>query len=116
MYRAYFDIIYWPKVITDFMQSADVFGLGRVVWEMQSISVWYKREITFESATSIMRNIIKWFEASGNIVSYVNLKKIQNNNIIELNQWIVEPYINEKVKTVSNWENFYLLNDIIKWL
>ena len=101
---------------TAFMQACDVFEKTKVLGENRILTANFKEgeKVSLERTRNLIEPIKLAVEQSGEIVSFVYVLEIQEKNIITQNNGEVLPYINKKVKCVSNGKNFFVLSNWIE--
>jgi len=112
--KATFNMISWSKKITNIMSSCDMFGRWRVMWEESFFSIIYKKNIWFKDVEKIIPVIVEAYKQQWQIVSFLHLQNISYEDTIIKNNNKIKPYINKKVKTISNWRTWFLLSEFTK--
>ena len=108
-------IISGNKMMTKFMQCADTFEQGKVLGEVNIITVNYKEneKLTLKRAELIIYATKKALEDS-EVVSFVHLVEIKIGNKIIKNQGEILPYINKEVRIISDGSKWFVLARFIE--
>jgi len=112
--KANFEIIIWDGKKTELMKAWDLFECGKEVWEAFNISITYKKDIWFKDVEKIIPVIVEAYEKQNQVVSFLHLQNISDEETILKNNNKVKPYIKKWVKTISNWRTWFLLSEYIK--
>ena len=111
--EANFEIIVWDRKMTQLMKAWDVFESWKVMWEIKSVSLSYKKSVDFKYVKKIMPTLVEAFEKQNQIVSFLHLVNLSDKNTIIMNEKI-KPYINPDVQTVSDGKTWFVLSTYIK--
>lgn len=111
-------VIAGEKKITKFMQACDVFSNDKVIGIRYTVTMNFtngmvksKRKKFFEI---IVENLKKNYETEHKcIVSLVHIKSYQQGNTVTINDGWAKPYINKKVRQISDGEVFSMFHDIL---
>ncbi len=108
-------IISGSKLLTNFMQCADVFEKSKVIGTVKIITVTYneKEKASFKRASLLIEPTRKSLE-DDEVVSFIHVLEITNGNVTIKNQGEIIPYINKKVRCVSDGHKWFVLSDFIK--
>lgn len=109
-------VISGSKMMTDFMQCADVFEKSKVIGSLKTISVSYKegQKVSLERTKLLIDSTKKALEAAGELVSFIHVSEVQNNNVVIKNQGEIAPYINKEVRCISNGKHWYVFSKFIE--
>lgn len=109
-------IISGDKLMTEFMQCADVFEKSKVLGTVKYIDVSYKKgEIaSLERVSLLIDAIEKVLIESKKIVSFIHVVEIKNGNVVIKNTGEITPYINKDVRCISDGYKWGLLSDLIE--
>lgn len=117
MKKAHFILIAANEWHNKFMIRADLFEAGKVLGEVQHITVDYKEEVelTLERAAQLL-TAMDAKEVKGLIVSFMHLASIEIDEKITYNDGAIKPYWNKMVRIVSSGGKWFMLHDFVKWL
>ena len=123
MMKAIFKVILGDKQKTKFMQACDVFESSKVLGEFDDdgglieaiIEFKEGEEVSLERAGKAINTLKLAFEQEGSkIVTLIHLSHIMKGNSIIPNDETIAPYVNKKVRMVSNGKKFGMLHDLLK--
>ncbi len=111
-------VIAGEKKITELMQACDMFSKDKVIGERHLVILEFtngvvksKRKVFFDI---IIKNIKENFETEHqSIVSLVHIKSYQQGNTVTINDGWAEPFINKKVRQISDGKNFSMFHGIL---
>jgi hypothetical protein len=108
-------VISGNKMMTKFMQAADVFEESKVLGTVKYITANYKEDekLTLERAAKII-DATKQALEEDEVVSFVHLMGIQIGKKVIKNQGEIIPYINKEVRCISNGEKWFVLARFIE--
>jgi hypothetical protein len=114
MKTAEFIVIAGRKDIDDFMKAADLFH-GKNLGEIETITISYKESetLSLERMEKLIPVLKEGFEKTGQIVSFIHLISIRNNDNITLNS-IVKPYVDKSVREISNGKKSFVFKHFIE--
>lgn len=96
-----FVTIYGQKIMTDMMQAVDMFESWKVVGKVRTIVITHEDEsLPPERIEFIIRSLKSALEQTGHIVSLIYYPN-------------VTPYINERVKVVSDGNKWGVLHNLL---
>ena len=110
-------LILTPKMISRFMQAADVFDNGKVIGEIKEISIDFKEgEIVDFSRIEKLFPVLKTaFESESQYqVQLIHAEQIESEDNILKNNKKLLPYFNPKVRQISDGSKFFLFCDFLK--
>lgn len=116
MKKAVFIVIYSRKDIDSFMKAADLFN-GKNLGTVHEVTVEYNDNIklTLAHAKKNINRIKGALEKSGQIVSFIHLRQIQNGDTIKLNTKIL-PYYDSKAREISDGHKAFIFKNFIEWV
>lgn len=114
MKNAEFIIIHGIKNLDSFMKAADLFN-GKNLGTVEHLTIIYKETeaISIERAGKVIPYLKEGFEKAGEIVSFIHLVQIRNNDDITLNSKI-KPYVDMSAREISNGYKSFVLKHFIE--
>lgn len=118
LYTAKIIIIVGDSTKTKFMQAADLFTKDKVLGKQHEIEVKFEMpefKWEFDYAQTLVDRIAELFMKDKKfILSFVHLFSVKNDEVIMFNNNKVKPYINKKVRQISNGNKFYIFANYLK--
>ena len=105
------------KRTTKFMQAADVWEKFKVHGVVQQVHVEIecKEDVIYKVAAAYLLHIVKSYEETGHICSFVHLVRIVNGDTIHLNTQGKVPYWrNREVRAISDGKKWGMLEECVE--
>jgi len=117
MKKAHFIMIAASAWSNKFMIACDLFEMGKVLGEVQHITVDYKEDavVNMERAAKLV-TALEGAEVKGLIISFMHLASIQIDEKITHNDGSIKPYWNKQVRIISTGYKWFMLHEFIKRL
>lgn len=108
-------VISGDKMITKFMQCADVFEESKVIGNLHILNISYKKneKVTLQRAGKLIDEIKKGLEEK-EIVSFIHVMEVTNGNVTIKNRGEVLPFINKNVRVISDGHNWFMFHKFIE--
>jgi len=110
-------IIAAPAHMNHLMKAADLFDEGKVLGDIQWISITYEEGVAID-----LERAYKLVEAWQNveekefIISLVHLVSVDVGDVIIFNKGKLKPFWKKDVRIISNGNKFFMLDDYIRHL
>lgn len=114
MKNAEFLIITGRKDIDNFMKAADLFH-GKNIGIIDTVIITYKESetLSFERMEKLIPILKSGFEKVGEIVSFIHLVQLRNNDNITLNS-TVKPYVDMSAREISDGHKSFVFKRFIE--
>ena len=113
-------IIAADKRHSAFIKALDVLGEGKVLGERFESEVIFNKEemgFTLEEFDGVPTIVRLAYENQGCIVSFVHVVSVEcDDTVIKNTKCKIKPYINPKVRAISNGRQWFMLHEFVKSL
>lgn len=115
-YTAKILIIIGDKMHTKLLQTCDMFEPDKVLGFIKEFEIAFDAtEFKIENGQPFVDAFTKTYTDDKNfILSFVHLISVKNKDVIMLNNDKVIPYINKKVRQISDGKSFFLFSKYLK--
>jgi len=116
--KIYATVIHGDKKITEFMQACDLFDNAKIIGKIDEITLDIKPGVNLAENSylrSVVENLKNAYEHAGHNVAFVHIVHVQDDNIIVLNnKGNVKPYINKKIRQISDGKKSFIFEEFLK--